>query len=102
MQAFVPQLIIVLAMISTTWKASRNRGLLGLVGAHCLCGFGWLAAAMFSFWSGIWREYDGVIDLLTILVQAIALNSILLPLGLWGMECWRREAMTTWAERETA
>lgn len=70
-----------------TWVASRWLGVIGLIGTHCVIWLGYYALAAVAIEVGQY-EYDGILSIIGLTIQAFVLNCLLLPIGLLAL--WRR------------
>ena len=78
---------LLITLIVITWIAPRRYGVAGMLGAHVLVVIGYFVLASAAIAAGRY-EYDGLLSIFGLLIQAFLLNALLLPLA--GTALWRR------------
>ena len=77
-----------------TWWAPRHFGLFGLIGAQYATVFAYFIFTALAMEAERY-EYDGVLSIIGLLMQAVLLNCLLLPLGLFALRRWRCSSETS-------
>ncbi len=78
---FVAGLIMLVGCAAVTWLCTFRRGLAGLFAAHFIVLAAYVLFAGISAAAGVY-EYDGILSLIGLVIQAILINCMLLPVGL--------------------
>lgn len=80
-------IVLLIAFVVATWLAPRHLGVLGLLVVHVALFVGYFVLAGVAIDLGRY-EYDGLLSMIGLALQAVVLNCILLPIGLVAL--WRR------------
>jgi hypothetical protein len=80
-------LLVLVGLVGLTWWLPRRLGLIGMFAAQVLVGVGFVGMGWIALATGVWDTYDGPLTLVGMLLEALALNVVLLPVS--GVAVWR-------------
>lgn len=84
-------LVMLVAFAATTWFCTFNFGLRGLFVAHVIVLVAYVMFAGVSAAAGVY-EYDGILSVIGLAIQAFLINCLLLPIGLIAL--WMRRSLS--------
>ncbi len=79
---------ITLALVVLSWVMPRRFGALGLIGAHLLVLYAWLAMGAVALAFGVWDGYEDGLAIIGLAIQAFLFNCAMLPLSLTATWRW--------------
>lgn len=83
----IVSITLLLLFIPMTWLGSRHLGVVGTFCVHLLVVLGYFCIAMMAMMVGRY-EYDGILSIIGLSIQAFLLNCLLSPVALVAL--WRR------------
>jgi len=83
-------IVIVIGIAAGHWALPSRLGLLGVFCAQCATVFGWFVMGAIALATGVWAEYDGILNHIGLLIQAIIANVVMLPLNGFALRRFRR------------